>query len=193
VAARPGADLPAFICKGASWGGVKGWGKGRGRFYAAMHKANQPLFAHWAWGGKLIVPDKYTGLWRGLDLRRDTPVPAIANSSLDREGEGGGNTNMSYAWKDVSDTAGTFEMTVTGRGSTFDFTPRRARKFKPAAGRPVHWQAVNLPGPKKPKAPPAPQSGTVTADGNGVVTIKGVQLVEGSGGVKITLKKGGER
>ncbi len=189
LVAAAGKDLPVFICKGASWGGVKGWGKGRGRFYSAMHKARQPLFAHWAWGGKLYAPDKYTGLWRGLDIRRLAPAPAIANSSLDREGEGGGNTNMSYAWKDVTDTAGKFEMTLTGKASTFDLTPRRMQKFEARPGETLRWEAVNLPGRRKPEAPPAPQSGTVLVDANGVVTIKDVSLVGDSAGVKITLTK----
>jgi len=193
TAAKAGADLPAFICKGASWGGVKGWGKGRGRFYSALSNARQPLFAHWAWGGNLIVPDKYTGLWRGLDLRRDAPVPAITNSSLDREGESKGNQNMGYAWKDVTDSPAKFEMTVTGRAGTFDFTPRRMQKFRAAPGQTLRWTATELPGRKKPATPPAPQSGTLTADEDGVVTVSGVKLAAESGGVKITLTKGGAK
>jgi hypothetical protein len=50
VLAKPEKDLLLFVCKGGSWGRMKGWGIGRGRFYSAMHEARQPLYAHWAWG-----------------------------------------------------------------------------------------------------------------------------------------------
>src|SRR5207302_679174 len=135
VLAQPAKDLPLFICKGPSWGRVPGYGNGRGRFYAAMHQARQPLYGHWAWGGTLTVPDRHTGLWRGIDLQRSAPVPAFANASLDKEGEGAGNTNTAFSWRDVRDEAEMFQIAVsTGAAATFDLTPRRLRNFKVKAG-----------------------------------------------------------
>jgi len=187
VLTRPGKDLPVFICRGASWGRVKGYARGRGRFYDAMHKTGQPLFAHWAWGGTLYPPDKYTGLWRGVDIRSDTPVPAIANSTLDKEGEGHGNTNMAYGWKDVIDAPEKFEITITGRESAFDLTPRRMQNFKVKPGETIAWQAT-YPKPRR-GAAPSPVAGAAAADASGVVTVKGVKIPRDPREVKITLTR----
>ena len=192
VLSAPGTDLPLFVCRGASWGGVKGWGMGRGRFYTAMKQARQPLLAHWAWGGTLFPPDRYTGLWRGLDLRRDSPVPAFANSSADAEGEGKGQTNSVYRWKDVTDTHDAFEITITGAAGTFDLTPRRLRKFRVRPGEPLRWEGVYLPGRRGGKADPV--SGAVAADARGVVTLKQLKLTGEVGGIRVRItRSGGER
>jgi hypothetical protein len=164
-------DLPLFVCKGGSWGKVEGWGMGRGRFYSAMHQANQPLYAHWAWGGTLAAPDKYTGLWEGLDITRHTPVPAFANSSADAEGEGKGHTNTIYRWKDVKDSSDAFEITITGQESTFDLTPRRLQQFKVRPGEKLKWEVVY---PSEQTLQPI--TGTVTVDENGLVTLRGLKL-----------------
>jgi hypothetical protein len=177
-------DLPLFVCKGRSWGGVKGWGKGRGRFYTALKAAGQPLHAHWAWGGKLTAPDKWTGLWRGLDLTRTTPVPAFANSSVDAEGEGRGQTNSVYSWKNVQDTPEAFEITLTGPVSTFDLTLRRLGRFGPRASETLQWQAKSLPGRSGETAPV--QRGTVVVADGGLVTLTGLKLTGGGLVVRIT-------
>ena len=183
-----GADLPLFVCRGASWGGDTGWGKGRGRFYRAMHASGQPLVAHWAWGGQLQKPDWHTGLWRGLDIRRDTPIPAFSNGSLDQEGEGGGNTNLSFTWKDVADTPQSFAITILGRECTFDLTPRRLASFRVKPGEKLSWEAEALPARREAK--PARQGGDVTADANGIVTLKGLAIPRECLGVKLTLTRG---
>ncbi|HUT35787.1 MAG TPA: sugar-binding protein [Planctomycetota bacterium] len=183
----PGADLPLFVCRGPSWGGDKGWGKGWGRFYRAMLKAGQPLVAHWAWGGQLQKPDWYAGLWRGIELRRDAPVPAFANCSLDREGEGGGNTNMSFSWKDIAETAEGFEVTVLSRECTFDLTPRRLQKLKLKPGEKLRWEAVPLPGRGGAKADA--QGGEVAADADGFVTLKGLTIPRECPGLKVAITR----
>jgi len=182
-----GADLPPFICRGASWGREKGWGKGRGRFYAAMHKAGQPLVAHWAWGGRLPKPDKYTGLWHGIDLRRGAFVPAFSNCSLDQEGEGGGNTNMSFSWRDVSDGERSFQVTVLGRECTFDFTPRRLAKFTVKPGEKLWWEVEPLAG--RSKEPAKRRGANATADEHGVVTIKALEIPRGSPGLTLAITR----
>jgi hypothetical protein len=187
VRANAGRDLPLFVCRGASWGGVKGWGKGRGRFYDAMHQTGQPLVAHWAWGGKLQRPDKHTGLWRGLDVRRDTPIPAFANCSLDQEGEGSGNTNLHFSWKVLRDEPDRFATTILGRSCTFDLTPRRLQEFRAKPGERLRWQATPLPGRRPTEAPP--KQGQVEADGNGVVTVRGLEIPQDSGGLTLTLTR----
>lgn len=180
-----GASLPLFVCRGPSWGGDPGWGKGWGRFYRAMLNAGQPLVAHWAWGGQLAKPDWHTGLWRGVELRRDAPVPAFANCSLDREGEGEGNTNMGFAWNDVAETPDSFEATVLSRECTFDLTPRRLKLFHVKPGETLRWEATPLPG--RGAARVEPQRGTVVADAEGVVTIRGLAIPRESAGLKLSL------
>jgi hypothetical protein len=160
---KPGADLPLFICKGPSWGRVPGYGNGRGRFYAALQQSKQPLSAHWAWGGTLAVPDRYTGLWRGIDLQRGGAVPAFTNASLDKEGEGAGNANAGLTWKDVRDEPNVFQVTVTSGGTTFDLTPRRLSKFKVKPAEKLVWTAGD------------DQRGEVVADANGLVTLTGLK------------------
>jgi hypothetical protein len=190
VLAKPGRDLPLFICRGGSWGRVKGWGKGRGRFYAALQQTRQPLSAHWAWGGILATPDRYTGLWRGLDLSRRTPVPAISNSSADREGEGSGNYNNGYSWKDIVDRPDGFQLTVTGPAGKFDLTPRRVNEFKVKPGERVHWEAKALPA-KNGRASPSSQQGDVIVDPNGLITVEKLSLT--AGGVIVKLSRGKSR
>lgn len=188
VSSNVARDLPLFVCRGASWGRDKGWGKGRGRLYRAMHAAGQPLVAHWAWGGKLPRPNKYDGLWQGLDVTRNSPIPAFANCSLDKEGEGGGQTNMSFSWKDVEDTPDHFDITIVSRqDSTFDLTPRRLRQFKPAPGEKVLWRAVSLPGGHRQKADP--QSGEAQVDANGLITLKGLKYARDAAGLVVRISR----
>ena len=185
--ARQGVDLPLFVCRGRSWGGVKGWGKGRGRFYTAMKKARQPLFAHWAWGGRMFPPDKFTSLWRGLDITRKTPVPAFANSSADAEGEGRGQTNSIYAWRDIKDAPDAFEITITGGASTFDLTLRRVQNFRPKPGETLEWGVVYPPLPRV--EAPKPVSGTVTVDKFGLITLKQLKLARRSGAMRLKMTR----
>jgi hypothetical protein len=199
VSADPGRDLPLFVCRGASWGRDEGWGKGRGRFYRAMLAGPgtagqagragcpQPLVGHWAWGGELPCPNKYDGLWRGLDLTRTSPVLAFSNSSLDQEGEGNGQTNLAYAWRDLKDAPEAFEVTVTGRESTFDLTPRRTQQFRMKPGELVRWEAVSLPVRKGES--PAVQRGETAADAHGRVTVRGLQYPRDAGGLVVRLAR----
>lgn len=187
VLARPAARLPLFVCRGASWGRDKGWGKGRGRLYRALHKARQPLVAHWAWGGKLPRPDKHTGLWRGLDVRRDTPIPAVSGCSLDKEGEGGGNTNATVSWRDAKDTAEAFEVTVLCRTCTFDLTPRRLRRFRIRPREKLAWTARPLPGRRG--ETPAARRGRVDADADGVATIPGLEVPKDTPGLTVRITR----
>lgn len=160
---KPRADLPLFICKGPSWGRVPGYGNGRGKFYTAMQQAKQPHTAIWAWSGTLVVPDRYTGLWRGSDLQRSVAVPAFTNASVDKEGEGSGNANGVLTWKDVRDEPDSFQVTVTTGGAAFDLTPRRLTMFKLKPGDKVQWTAGD------------DQRGAAVADVNGLVTLMGLK------------------
>ena len=189
VAASPKRDLPLFTSRSAvSWGlHVAAFGKGTGRFYSALGAAGQALTVNWNWGGSApMLPDRHTGLWRGLDLTRTTPIPAFANCSADGNHDGDGQINGLVTWSNLKETADSFEVTLTGRG-TMDMTPRRCQVFKPKGGEKFNWEATPLPDPRV-KSQPAGQNGQVAADANGLITVKGISLSTGVA-VKITRTK----
>ena len=181
-------DLPLFCCQCESWGlDVAAFGRGKGRFYAALGKFNQPLTVNWNWGPSApMSPDRLSGLWRGIDLARTTPVIAFANCTVDGNNDGNGQINGFSIWQGLKEDADSFEAVVSGRGSV-DLTPRRCQAFKPKPGEKLAWQASPLPDPKA-QSLPAPQGGQVTADANGAVTIKGLSLA-GPAALKISRAK----
>jgi len=114
-------------------------------------------------------------------------VPAFANSSADAEGEGRGQTNSIYAWRDIKDSADAFEITITGRGSTFDLTLRRVQSFKPKPGETLQWTGTYAPVPRA--ETPKPVSGTVTVDQLGLITLKQLKLARRSGALKLRITR----
>jgi hypothetical protein len=177
-----GLELPLFICRGPSWGHDPAYCHGRGRLYYALQTTRHGLCAHWAWGGNLPVPEKFIGLWRGVDLTRDTPFPAITYSSTDKEGEGDGHCNNGYTWRDVKDEERSFHVTLAGPEGTFDLTPRRAIRFRCKPDERLAWTATSVPGGEDwtgAKQAPPPVTGQVTADKAGLVTLTGLKLERG--------------
>jgi len=173
-------ELPLFVCRSYSWGRNPDYAKGRGRFYYALQSTRHALHAHWAWGGNLTAPEKFSGLWQGLDITNTTPVPAIAYSSEDKEGEGGGHQNHGYTWSDVKEDAGTFEVAIQGPPSTFDLTPRRLFKLRPKPGDKFRFEASSQEVPHwARRKKPEPKSGTIAADANGLITLKGLETATG--------------
>ncbi len=174
------ADLPLWVCKGYCWGRyVRRHGRGNGPVYDAMLKARQPLLADWTWAsGQLVAPDKHTALWRGLDLTRATPVPALANSSLDSDREDNGQVNLAYWWKDVADTPESFRITLVNnsRDGTVDLTPRRLARFRLRPGQRVRWQAENVPATDRRATTLPVAGGVVSADSAGRVTIPRLKI-----------------
>jgi hypothetical protein len=190
--AAPGwkLELPLFVQRGGTWGRDPGYARGRGRFLYALQGTGHALYGHWAWGGTLRAPAKYTGLWQDLDLTNLTPIPAITGSRLDKEGEGEGHCNAGYTWQPVKDEARSVEITIAGRESTFDLTPRRLRNFKIAPGQKIAYEIVaSAPAHGKlPDEAARPQTGQIAADANGLVTLRGVRIVKGSPSVTVTLR-----
>jgi len=183
-------DLPLFTCLGYSWGRIKGYARGQGRFYQAMEKARQPLIAHWGWNGarNLGNVNRYTGAWRGLVITRNMPVPAFSNSTRNHDKEQSGTAGGGYGWGGIKETADSFEIRVgASYGSTFDFTPRRLQKFKIKPGEKLKWTAVTLPGRRGEKGPPL--AGEVTADANGLVTIEKIKSTPRTGGLLIKITR----
>jgi len=184
VLARRRQDLPLIFCRGYSWAPfVRGFAKGEGRFYDAMRKANQPIIADWTWAqGYLIKPDRYTGLWRGMDLTRTTPLPAFSNCSTDRNTEGDGQTNLPLAWQPIKESPENVEITLSGsyKGATVDMAFRRLQQFRAKPGESLAWEATSSPLRERREKPPEPQRGTAVADQDGIFVLKGLQVAGGS-------------
>ncbi|OPX23254.1 MAG: hypothetical protein B1H04_03885, partial [Planctomycetales bacterium 4484_123] len=193
VLARRAVALPLFVCRGYSWGRFStSWGRGRGRFYRAMHQARQPIFADWSWGGgRLIAPDRHSGLWRGVELTRATAVLALSNSTLDADGESDGQTNAAYSWKDMKDGPDEFAVTLlnnSSRQGRVDVTPRRLRWFKLAGGQEVVWEARNVPIGPKPVTTVPVRRGRARADRTGLFTLAGL-TIPGRSALVITVRR----
>jgi hypothetical protein len=183
-------DLPLFTCLGYSWGRHGGYAKGRGRFYDAMLKARQPLVACWGWdGARNLQPiDRFTGNWRGLLIRRTGAVPAFSNCSNDQDKEQTGRAGGEYRWRDVRDTPDELCVTITAHHeSTFDLTPRRLQHFEIRPKEKLDWDAVMVPG--RGGETTADQSGTVTPDADGQVTIRGLKYPYRSDRLTITIRR----
>lgn len=173
TAEQPDRDMPLIVCEGKSWGGVRKYGKGFGRYYTAMQEARQPLIAGFGWDKKLVPPDWYTSLWRGLDITRTTPIPAFANSSGTREGLQHANVNWDHYWEDVRDDPDRFQITLWGADKG-DVTLRRIQNFKVRPGERLQWQAQPRPGPTEARTLPRSE-GVVTAASDGLVTVRGLE------------------
>ncbi len=182
-------DLPFIICGGRSWGVDPGYARGRGRLSYAIQGTRHPFYGRWGWRGA-DYPQKFSGLWYGLDITSDTPVPAITGYSADVDSEAEGNANGWLNWKDVSDTPDAFEVTLTGRDGTLTFTPRRLSKFKVAPKESISWEASPVDAqPSNKGAKPESQSGQVKADARGVVTVPSLTMPKGWG-LKVRMTKG---
>jgi len=110
---------------------------------------------------------------------RNQSYPAFRNSSLDddpgkgdpKEGALEGGINLGFIWQDVIDEPGKWSVRLSNdlakADMTVDVTPRRCQKCKLKPGETVKWQTS------------AGTSGSVTADGKGLVTIPKVALQPG--------------
>jgi hypothetical protein len=144
-----------------------------------------------------------------IEFRRDQSVPAFGNCSLDDNlgsGELGtglafGQVNGYLLWESatVVDEPGFYEITVMlsggdahGRGAapldacTVDLTPRKCRKFKPAAGALCQWTNTRLVDGR------VLQSGTIEVDRFGLATIRALTVTEQKHRITVRLSSNGE-
>jgi len=160
-----------------------------------MHRTHQPIFADWSWGGgRLIAPNKHTGLWRGVELTRATAVLALSNSTLDADKASDGQTNAAYSWKDLRDRPDEFAVTLlnnSSRPGRVDVTPRRLRWFKVAGGQELLWEARNAPAGLRPVTTVPVRRGKVRADRDGLFTLAGL-TIPGRSALVITVRRAGQ-
>jgi hypothetical protein len=187
-------DIPFLHC-------ISGTGKDSGhtsefgwrddpRGWAAVQRARQPFCAFWSAG------DGELGRFL-RNMRWDKSIPAFSNCSLNNnpgngaasDGDYYGQINGYLFWDygSVADEKDKWEMTVYLIGSspetecTVDVTPRRCSAFRPKAGDTFTYTNTSLQDNKE------VQSGQLTADKWGLVTVKGAKVSKGKN--RIVIKK----
>jgi hypothetical protein len=111
---------------------------------------------------------------------RNVSYPAFTNSSIDANygngdpanGDPTGCVNCGFSWNVVADGAGEWKVSVSNSLATapmtVDITPRNPQRFRLSAGQEVKWTASTG------------QSGSVTADANGLATAPAITIAPGS-------------
>lgn len=165
-------------------------------FYRAMQETKRPHMFVWGQRGHgqhAVMPLNHSARVNPIDMCIDQSQPAFTRCSLDNnpgngdpndgDKEGGVNVFLYWETKDIVDEAATWEMTVglidkTPKDEcTVDLTPRRLQTFKVKPGDKVKWS--NESGGAK------VQSGEVTADQHGLITIEGLKVVKAGNRVRM--------
>jgi hypothetical protein len=160
---------------------------------AALRDARQPFIAAWGTngddpGGHQQVRSVQPEVARMFGvINWAASIPAFSNCSLDNnpgngdpaDGDSCGQMNGYLIWdntRDHVDEKDAWQMIVWVVGTspedrcTVDVTPRRRRQFKPRRGERFKWTNTDLASGR------IVQSGTVTADKWGLVTVRGVMV-----------------
>jgi len=186
----PRRETPFLYCPGGKGPGHQteiGWTQNP-KAYRALMDTKRPFVA--VWGMRLRQAGRFTDMdaW-------DHNVPAFGNCSLDDnpgsghllDGDFSGQIN-GYLWwepKTGTDEKDRWALTVylvdecRAETCTVDVTPRRLKNFKPAPGEKFKWTNTSLANKR------LLQSGTVTADEWGLVTLKGVTVTKGRNRLEI--------
>jgi hypothetical protein len=166
-------------------------------FVHALQEARQPHLFYWGQSGHGQRPLIPVGNERNLelDIRNDRSLPAFTRSSLDDDvgngtqetGKPEGQINLFLMWDpdSVVDAVDRWEVSVRitsgapAKEARADITPRRLQRFRPVAGETLRWS--NMAGKQ------VLQSGDVTPDRFGLVTIPAVQVR--AGGVRVVVER----
>lgn len=189
----PGKDIP-FLCslgpggKDTGHSAEYGW-QDEPKGYAALRDARQPFVANWGSG---ISPKLREML---LKMRWDKSVPAFSRCSLDNnpgngdadDGDVIGQINGYLMWdyESIVDAADRWEMTITLTADApasvcvVDVTPRHRKAFNPKPGDKVRYTNTSLADGK------VVQSGELTADKCGLVTVPQALIFKGKNRVVI--------
>ena len=172
------------------------------KYKRTLMDAHQPFGAgisKVSWGDRVPAALREYRAGR-LKIVRDQSKPAFANCTLDdnpgcgdiRSGDGGGMLNGYLLWETetIVDRPGRWEMTVYLHSSAplasckVDLTPRHCQKFKSKAGQ--KFSFANTAGPSGGKTV---DSGVVTADKHGHVTLKQITVGKARNRVVISAAK----
>lgn len=201
---NPAAETPLLCFSNGKNDGAIGWPQARD-FWKALQETRRPHVFVWGQAGhgqRAMLPGASPGERElGLDIRLDRTLPAFTNGSLDgkpgngdpADGDPEGQSNLHLVW-DTSDEAIVDE---EGRWSlvlhvnrkapadegTVDVTPRRCRNFRPKPGQKVSWWNRALAGDRD------FQSGEVSVDAAGLVTVPQVRVRRGGSRLILEVKK----
>ena len=188
---NPASETPLICFSNGKNDGAIGWPQARD-FWKALQDTRRPHVFVWGQAGhgqRASLPGPQPAERElGLDVRLDRTLPAFTHCSLDdnagngdpKDGDLTGQSNMYLYW-DTDDKAiddGPDKWALTLRLSekapksecTVDVTPRRCQQFKPKPGAKLTWTNTIATDAKE------IQSGEVTADQWGLVTVPQVKV-----------------
>jgi len=198
----PAREIPYLSFANGKNDGAIGWPQAV-EFARALQETRQPHLFKWGQGGhgeRVYVPTVAGGgdggpkLKGTLDVRRDRSLPAFTRCSLDHDpgtgdpadGHSTGQFNLYLRWdtQDVLEEESRWEVTAyliaaaPAEGCSVDVTPRRCRLFRPRPGEKFRWS--NVAGGRE------VQSGEVTADRWGLVTLERVEVTKGKNRIRVS-------
>jgi hypothetical protein len=180
--------------------GAIGWRQAV-EFYRALQETRRPHLFRWGQGGhgeRARMPLTGDERTMPLDLRTNQSIPAFTNGTLDNDpgngdpadGASSGTINGHLYWETetIQDTPEAWQMTVgltrtaPQDDCTVDLTPRRVQRFKTLPGERVRWTNVGV-------GQELLQSGEVTADKWGLVTLPRVIVTKRKSTIRIVREK----
>ncbi len=178
--------------------GAIGWPQAV-EFFQALQETKRPHLFQWGQGGhneRVVMPLSLSAKTMGIDVRVDQSLPAFTHCSIDNnpgngdpaDGEPAGSCNLYLFWEtqDIVDEENSWETTTglvfkaTKDECTVDVTPRRLQKLKAKPGEKFKWSNTSLQDKKE------IQTGEVTADAIGLLTLEKVTVSKGKNRLKIS-------
>lgn len=189
-------ETPHMVFANGKNDGAIGWPQAW-KFVKAMIETKRPFTFSWGQSGhgtRANFPGAAdTGLYPGMVFRLNQSVPAFANGSLDdnlgdapENAVDAGKMNYWYLWdtENIVDSANQWVMTfflpnnAPQTSATVDMTPRKLQSFIVTPGAKYNW--TNMENGAE------VQSGTVTADSNGLITLLSVKITKDKNKITIT-------
>jgi hypothetical protein len=180
--------------------GAIGWPQAV-EFHRALQETRRPHIFVWGQSGhgqRARLPVSLSDRAMPMDVRIDQSLPAFTACSLDddpgdgdaSDGDAEGQVNLYLSWdtENVVDESDHWEMTVglveqaPLAACTVDVTPRRLQAFRPKAGAEVCWTNVSIADGK------TEQSGELTVDQWGLITLKNVHVCNGQNRLSVRIR-----
>lgn len=195
--AHPRAEVGLICFSNGKNDNAIGWEQAV-EFHRALQETRRPHIFVWGQGGhgqRAKLPISLRDRQMPMDLRIDQSQPAFTRCSLDddpgngdpQHGDAKGQSNLYLFWetRNVVDTAERWEMTVglvrqaPNDACTVDVTPRRLQQLTPKPGQQFVWTNTSL------ASGELLQTGEVTADGDGLLTLPKVKVGKGLNRIRI--------
>ena len=183
-----------------------GWCRGQEQLIAHFKTKKYPLIFAWGPHGhrSSVTPYHQAAVafpWRSI--RRDRAYPVFSNTSTNQtfpgfknalKGDAVGQIGALFRWKNLKDTAATFEMDlrlVTAdelktsvaipKATETDVSLRRLQQFKPEPEKSYAWKLT--------RAGETLQSGTLTADAHGLLTVTKLTISDQPARLEISTRR----